>query len=145
MRVVIQRVSRAKVSIEGRTHAECGPGMLVLVGLGRDDTQALAERMVEKILSLRIFADATGRMNQNLVDVGGELLLVSQFTLVASTERGLRPSFSSAMPPADAQRLFQYFVDVARNRYPSVYTGVFGADMQVELVNDGPVTFVMDL
>ncbi len=141
---LIQRVSEARVRVEGETVGEIGPGLLALVGVQKGDTEARAERLLERILGYRVFPDETGRMNLGLQAVGGGLLLVSQFTLAADTRKGARPSFSSAAPPETGRRLFDHLVALARARHRPVATGVFGAHMQVELVNDGPVTFWLE-
>ncbi|HHI77142.1 MAG TPA: D-tyrosyl-tRNA(Tyr) deacylase [Gammaproteobacteria bacterium] len=141
---LIQRVSEARVRVEGETVGEIGPGLLALVGVQKGDTEARAERLLERILGYRVFPDQTGRMNLGLQAVGGGLLLVSQFTLAADTRKGARPSFSSAAPPETGRRLFDHLVALARARHRPVATGVFGAHMQVELVNDGPVTFWLE-
>jgi D-tyrosyl-tRNA(Tyr) deacylase len=138
---LLQRVSEARVSVDGRTVDEIGPGLLVLVGVERGDDEAVADRLLERLLGYRVFADAQGRMNLSLRDTGGGLLLVSQFTLVADTDKGTRPSFSAAAGPEAGGRLFEYLLQRARTRHAPVATGVFGAHMQVALVNDGPVTF----
>jgi len=140
---LLQRVNWARVKIGQHTHAEIGKGLLVFVGIEKTDTELLAEKLLDKILSLRVFADPAGKMNLNLLDVAGELLLVSQFTLAATTDRGLRPGFSSAMPPEPAQQLYNYLVTSASGRHAMVRSGEFGADMQVSLENDGPVTFIL--
>ena len=118
--------------------------MLVLLGLDRGDDRAGGERLLEKILAYRMFADEKGRMNRNVVEAGGGVLLVSQFTLAADTSKGLRPGFSGAMPPDEARDLYEYLLNVLRRRHQPVAAGVFGADMQVSLVNDGPVTFLLE-
>jgi len=138
---LLQRVKWGKVSVSGTKIAEIGQGLLVLVGVERGDSVAGAQRLAERLLAYRVFADEAGRMNRSLIDVGGELLLVPQFTLVADTSQGNRPGFDAAAPPAEAQRLFEQLVSAARSRWPQVQTGQFGADMEVELVNRGPVTF----
>lgn len=138
---LLQRVKWAKVAISGDETASIGVGLLVLVGIERDDTPAGAERLVERLLAYRVFPDAAGRMNRSLTDVGGELLLVPQFTLAADTNHGNRPGFEPAAPPAEGKRLFEHLVDTARSRWNRVQTGQFGAEMEVELVNTGPVTF----
>lgn len=143
MKALLQRVSSASVSVAGRTVGEIGPGMLVLLGLDRGDDRAVAERMARKLLGWRMFADAQGRMNSNVADSGGGILLVSQFTLSADTRKGLRPSFSSAMPPEEAEPLYAFLLEHLRRQHRPVAAGVFGADMQVSLVNDGPVTFLL--
>ncbi len=119
-------------------------GLLVLLGLDKGDDQAAAERMLDRLLAYRVFPDEAGRMNRSVADIGGGVLLVSQFTLAADTRKGLRPSFSSALPPADAEALYEYTLGVLRSRHPEVAAGVFGANMQVSLVNDGPVTFLLE-
>ena len=138
---VIQRVLEARVTVDGRTVGEIGPGLLALVAVERGDQPANAARMVERLLGYRVFADAEGRMNRSLVDTGGGLLLVSQFTLAADTAKGTRASFTPAAPPDEAERLFNEVVALARSRHPMVATGEFGAEMTVSLVNHGPVTF----
>ena len=143
MIALIQRVSRAQVDVAGRTVGAIGPGLLVLVCAEPADTPAIAEKLVEKILKLRIFADAAGKMNRSVQDVGGGLLIVSQFTLAADTQGGNRPGFTGAAPPALGEALYDRFVALARGQHPLVQTGRFGADMQVHLVNDGPVTIPM--
>lgn len=141
MIALIQRVSRARVSVAGDETGAIGPGILALLCAQRGDGEREADRLLGKVLDFRLFADAQGRMNRCLAETGGGLLLVPQFTLAADTASGTRPSFSPAAAPADGERLFEYFVAQARARYPQVATGIFGAAMQVELVNDGPVTF----
>lgn len=143
MIVLIQRVNWARVVIEGDSHAEIGKGLLALVGFEREDSETEISRMVDRLLSYRVFADAEGRMNLDLRAVDGELLLVSQFTLAASTTKGLRPGFSGARAPAEAEQLFARMVAVATRRNPKTRSGVFAADMQVSLENDGPVTFIL--
>lgn len=138
---LLQRVRWVKVSVAGQTVAAIGPGLLVLIGVERGDSPAGAERLAERLLAYRVFADAAGRMNLSLTDVQGELLLVPQFTLVADTRHGNRPGFETAAPPAEGQRLFEHLVRAARTLSARVHTGQFGADMEVELVNSGPVTF----
>lgn len=123
---------------------EIGPGLLVLLGLDCGDHRQLGERLLEKVLAYRIFPDDEGRMNRSVADTGGGVLLVSQFTLSADTSRGLRPGFSGAMSPADAQPLYDYLLAALHRRHAPVAAGVFGADMQVALVNDGPVTFLLE-
>jgi D-tyrosyl-tRNA(Tyr) deacylase len=142
---VIQRVSRASVTVDGGVVGAIGPGLLALVGVQRGDDDAAAARLVERMVTYRVFGDADGRMNRSLLDVGGGLLLVSQFTLAADTQKGTRPGFSGAAEPAEGRRLFDRIVELARGRVESVATGRFGAHMQVELVNDGPVTFWLEV
>ncbi|RMG37662.1 MAG: D-tyrosyl-tRNA(Tyr) deacylase [Gammaproteobacteria bacterium] len=141
---LVQRVGEARVSVAGEIVGEIGPGLLALIGVERDDTEAQADRLLQRMLGYRIFADREGRMNLSLQQVGGGLLLVSQFTLVADTRKGARPSFSRAAPPELGRRLFDHLVVQARSAHSPVATGVFGADMQVALVNDGPVTFWLE-
>jgi D-tyrosyl-tRNA(Tyr) deacylase len=140
---LLQRVSQASVEVDGLEIACIGAGLLVLVGVERDDDEAIAERLLERLLTYRVFADAEGRMNLSVTDSGGSLLLVPQFTLAADTVKGLRPGFSHAALPADAERLFAYIVKRAGIRFPGTQSGRFGAHMQVSLVNDGPVTFLL--
>lgn len=138
---LLQRVTGAAVEVESREIARIGPGLLVLVAVERDDTPIEAERLLERLLNYRVFADAEGRMNLSVTDVNGGLLLVPQFTLAADTKNGLRPGFSTAAPPDEGRRLFEELLGLARQRFPGVQAGQFGAHMQVSLVNDGPVTF----
>lgn len=140
MIALVQRVAMARVEVGGETVGAIGAGALVFVCAEPGDTAAHAERLVAKLLALRIFADADGRMNRSVQDIGGGLLLVSQFTLAADTSRGNRPGFSAAAPPEQGRRLFDAVLEHARRRHAPVAAGVFGADMQVHLVNDGPVT-----
>ncbi len=144
MKSLLQRVSRATVTVNAETVGEIEHGLLVFLGLDRDDDRAGADRMVDKLLAYRVFADSAGRMNASVVDVHGGVLLVSQFTLSADTSKGLRPGFSSAMPPREAAQLYDYTLAQLRRHHPLVASGVFGADMQVSLVNDGPVTFLLN-
>lgn len=140
---LIQRVSEASVTVDGKIVGEIGTGLLLLLGVEKGDDISNAERLLDKVLAYRVFGDDNGHMNLSLVDVGGGLLVVSQFTLAASTRKGLRPSFSSAAPPDVAERLYDHFVSQAGQRHADVATGVFGADMKVRLLNDGPVTFLL--
>lgn len=145
MKAVIQRVSRAAVRVDGVTTGEIGRGLLVLLGVGRDDTEADAAYLVDKIAGLRIFPDpATGKMDLSLLDIRGGILIVSQFTLLADTRRGRRPSFDLAAPPEQARNLYEYFVSRASALGLTAATGVFQASMEVELVNEGPVTIVCE-
>ncbi|MBK9244579.1 MAG: D-tyrosyl-tRNA(Tyr) deacylase [Burkholderiales bacterium] len=141
MIALIQRVIRARVRVEAVEVGAIDRGVLALLCAQRGDSEREADALLAKLLAFRMFADAQGRMNRSVVDVGGGLLLVPQFTLAADTASGTRPSFTPAAPPAEGERLFTHFVERARDRHPQVATGVFGAHMQVELVNDGPVTF----
>lgn len=138
---LLQRVSEASVVVEGRTVGAIGRGLLVFVGVERGDDEASGDRLLERLLGYRVFSDAAGKMNLSVKDVQGGLLLVSQFTLAADTHKGMRASFTPAAPPEDGERLFNYLVARARALHAPVETGVFGADMKVQLVNDGPVTF----
>ena len=144
MRAVLQRVTRASVRVEGETVGEIGAGVLVLLGIARDDTEADARYLLEKITGLRIFEDADGRMNSSLAETGGALLVVSQFTLYGDARRGRRPSWSEAAPPEVAEPLYEFFVGEARKLSGRVETGGFRRMMEVELVNDGPVTILLD-
>jgi D-tyrosyl-tRNA(Tyr) deacylase len=141
---LLQRVERADVQVAGRVVGEIGRGLLVLVGVQRGDDAARAERLLQRLLGYRVFPDAAGRMNLSLQAVGGGLLLVPQFTLAADTRKGSRPGFSTAAAPDDGRRLFDHLLARARAAHPQVAAGVFGADMQVSLVNDGPVTFWLE-
>jgi D-tyrosyl-tRNA(Tyr) deacylase len=145
MKALLQRVSGASVTVNSECVGEIEQGLLVLLGLDRGDNRAAADRMVDKLLAYRLFADGQGRMNCSVVDVHGGVLLVSQFTLSADTSKGLRPSFSSALPPTEAAPLYDYILSQLQHRHPHVAAGVFGADMQVTLVNDGPVTFLLEV
>ena len=138
---LLQRVSRASVSVAGENIATIGTGLLVLVGVERNDSEAQARRLLERLLAYRVFPDEAGRMNRDLREIGGGLLLVPQFTLAADTHKGNRPGFASAAPPELGRELFEALCAMARAACPEVACGSFGADMQVELVNDGPVTF----
>ena len=140
MQALIQRVSEARVTVDGRVTGAIGPGRRVRLSPGRADDEAVADRLLAKLLKLRIFSDAAGKMNLSVQDVGGGLLIVSQFTLAADTAGGNRPSFTNAAPPELGRHLYEHFVAQARAAHPEVATGEFAADMQVALVNDGPVT-----
>lgn len=140
MIALLQRVTEASISVDNAVVAAIGAGLLVLVGVERGDDDALAERLAERILNYRVFADAADKTNLSVRDVSGGLVLVPQFTLAADTRKGLRPSFSSAAAPVDGQVLFERLVQATRTIHPQVQTGVFGAHMQVRLINDGPVT-----
>ncbi|MFY0182812.1 D-aminoacyl-tRNA deacylase [Stenotrophomonas sp. PUT21] len=144
MRVLIQRVSEASVRVEQAVVGQIGPGLLALVGMEPGDTEAQIIRMAGRLLGYRVFGDETGKMNRSLRDTGGGLLLVSQFTLAADTSSGMRPGFSTAASPAEAERGFNRLVEICRQKHsPGVETGQFGAHMVVSLVNDGPVTFLL--
>ena len=144
MRAVIQRVSSARVDIDGETAGSIGRGLLVLLGVGHDDGEEQAERLWSKISRLRVFEDADGKTNLSLADVAGDVLVVSQFTLYANCKKGNRPSFTEAGAPDEANRLYEWFADCARRDVSRVETGRFGAYMDVSLVNDGPFTLVLD-
>jgi D-tyrosyl-tRNA(Tyr) deacylase len=144
MRAVVQRVSRAEVRVDGQVRGACGAGLLVLLGVATGDTEAVAERLAAKIARLRVFAGDDGRFDRSLLDTGGGALVVSQFTLLADTAKGNRPGFAGAAVPAVAEPLYERFCDALRGEGVPVETGVFGARMEVELVNDGPVTLVLE-
>ncbi len=144
MRAVVQRVSRAKVTVQGEVTGEIGIGLLVLLGVGASDTRAEADYLAEKTIGLRIFEDAGGKMNLSVSDVGGAVLVVSQFTLYGDVRRGKRPSFDAAAPPQMARELYEYFVEKVRAAGLRCETGRFQEMMQVELVNEGPVTILLD-
>ncbi|PWK92416.1 D-aminoacyl-tRNA deacylase [Fulvimonas soli] len=145
MIALIQRVSRAHVEVENEVVGRIGAGLLALVAVQPDDGEPQARRMLERLLGYRVFPDDAGRMNRSLADAGGGLLLVSQFTLAADTRAGMRPSFTTAAPPEHGRRWFERLVELARAAHPGVETGRFGAHMQVHLVNDGPVTFWLEV
>ncbi len=144
MKLVIQRVERASVSVHGKVVGAIGTGYLVLLGVGAEDTEADCERLAAKMINLRIFADSDGKTNLSLKDVGGGLLIISQFTLYADCRKGNRPNFLLAKKADEAERLYEYFAEICRREVPEVETGVFGADMKVELVNDGPFTVILE-
>ena len=144
MIALIQRVSAARVEVDGETTGAIEAGLLALVAVESGDGEPQAERLLERLLGYRVFADAQGRMNRSLADTGGGLLLVSQFTLAADTKKGMRPGFSTAAAPEEAERWFNRLVELAKNRHTRVEIGRFGAHMQVHLVNDGPVTFWLE-
>ncbi|MCR4652290.1 MAG: D-tyrosyl-tRNA(Tyr) deacylase [Eubacterium sp.] len=144
MKFVIQRVTDASVTVEGKTIGEIGKGFLVLIGVGKEDTRETADKYLKKMIGLRIFEDAEGKTNLSLKDVGGELLLVSQFTLYANCKKGNRPSFVEAGDPEQAEDLYNYIVEEAKKQVNVVQTGSFGADMKVSLLNDGPFTILLE-
>lgn len=144
MRAVVQRVERASVSVDAAVTGSVGHGYLILLGVGHGDTRAEAQKLWNKIRDLRIMADDSGKTNRSLMDVGGEVLVVSQFTLYADCRHGRRPSFTDAAAPDLARELYAYFCELVRQDLGDVQTGIFGADMRVELVNDGPFTVVLD-
>ena len=144
MKAVIQRVKHASVEVEGKLVGSCNEGFLVLLGVAEGDTEKEAEMLCRKIVNLRIFQDEAGKMNRSLLDIDGEMLVVSQFTLLANYRHGNRPDFMASAKPDEANRLYEYFKALAQKELRRVESGVFGADMKVELLNDGPVTIVMD-
>ena len=144
MRAVLTRVKSASVTIDGEIVGKIGKGFLVLLGAGMNDTKEIAEKMADKMMRLRIFSDENDKTNLSIQDVGGELLVVSQFTLYADCRKGNRPSFTNAGKPQEANALYEYFMEYCRKTIPVVESGVFGADMKVELCNDGPFTIVLD-
>ncbi|MCL2202507.1 MAG: D-aminoacyl-tRNA deacylase [Defluviitaleaceae bacterium] len=144
MKIVLQRVNRASVTVDGEITGSINKGYLVLLGVGAGDDKAKIEKAVDKIQKLRIFADENGKTNLSIADVGGELLVVSQFTLYADCRKGNRPSFTDAAPPALAEELYAYFIEYAKDKFARVEHGVFGAMMDVELVNSGPFTVIME-
>ena len=144
MKLVIQRVSRASVTVRGEVIGRIGQGFLVLVGVGQKDTKEDAVRLARKMIGLRIFSDENGKINKSLKDVDGQLLLVSQFTLYADCRHGNRPGFTDAADPGLAEELYEYLIDICRREIPVVEQGEFGAEMKVELVNDGPFTILLD-
>jgi len=145
MQGLIQRVKSAAVDVEGQRVGEIAQGILLLLGIEQNDTQLTADKLIDKLLNYRIFADEQNKMNCSVRDINGGILVVSQFTLVADTNKGLRPSFSKAAMPAAAQALYDYFVTHIRDKHPTVAAGIFAADMQVSLINDGPVTFLLQM
>ena len=145
MKALIQRVSHAQVQVDNQTVGKIDGGLLVLLGVEKHDDPALADKLLERVINYRIFSDEQGKMNLSLLDIKGELLVVSQFTLAADTQKGRRPSFTSAAPPAMGNELYEYFVASATNKVSKVETGEFGADMKVSLLNDGPVTFMLEV
>ena len=144
MRLFIQRVLQAEVTVEGNTVGKIGKGLLVFVGAGKEDNREIADKYLKKLLGLRIFEDENGKTNKSLADVDGQLLMVSQFTLYANCKKGNRPSFTEAGEPHRAEELYEYMVAKAREQVPVVETGVFGAEMEVSLVNDGPFTVILE-
>lgn len=144
MKLVIQRVTRASVTVDGEIVGKIDKGFLVLVGIANTDTKEIADKYLKKLINLRIFEDENGKTNLSLKDVGGELLLVSQFTLYADCKKGNRPSFINAGAPDMANELYEYMIEVCKREVPVVEKGIFGADMKVELLNDGPFTVVLD-
>ena len=145
MKALLQRVRHASVVVDGEVVGAIDQGLLVLLGLEKPDTVEVVEKMIQRLLAYRVFADEQGKMNCSLADIKGGLLLVSQFTLAADTRKGLRPGFSSAAPPEQAEPLFDRAVQFAGEKHATVASGVFGADMQISLLNDGPVTFLLEM
>ena len=143
MIALLQRANWGRLTINGQQQCKIGRGLVVFVGIERDDDENKADRLLHRLLAYRVFADVDGKMNLSLLDIGGDLLLVSQFTLAATTDKGLRPGFSTAMPPAEAEPLYDYMVRQAATHKIALATGAFGADMKVALENDGPVTFLL--
>ena len=142
---LLQRVKKSAVHVNGECVGEIDQGVLIFLGIEKTDTPATANKLIDKVLAYRIFSDEQNKMNCNVQQIDGGVLVVSQFTLAADTQKGLRPSFSCAMPPAEAEQLYNYFVDTIRAKHTKVATGIFAADMQVSLVNDGPVTFLLPM
>ena len=145
MRALLQRVLEAKVVVDGETTGEIEKGILVFLGLGKEDDLDKGKKMIDKVLKYRFFDDEQGKMGWNISQAQGGLLLVSQFTLMAQTQKGLRPDFGPAMPPSEAKALYEQIVDYAKSQFENVQTGIFAADMKVHLVNDGPVTFNLEI
>ncbi|MES2822522.1 MAG: D-aminoacyl-tRNA deacylase [Pseudomonadota bacterium] len=145
MQGLIQRVKSAAVDVDSQRVGEIAQGILLLLGIEKNDTQLTADKLIDKILAYRIFADEQNKMNCSVRDINGAVLVISQFTLAADTNKGLRPSFSKAAAPAAAQALYDYFVTQLRNKHSAVAAGIFAADMQVSLINDGPVTFLLQM
>ena len=144
MKAVIQRVAHASVVVDGETVGSCGAGLMILLGVAEGDSEAEAEMLCRKIVNLRIFTDENGKMNRSLKDIDGEMLVISQFTLMANYRHGNRPDFLASASPAQADRLYEYFKELAKKEVRRVESGIFGAHMEVSLLNDGPVTIVMD-
>ena len=144
MKFVIQRVLEASVAVEGKVIGQIDKGFLVFIGVGQNDTQEIADKLIKKLVGLRIFEDTEGKTNLALADVGGELLLISQFTLYANCKKGFRPSFTDSGSPDMANQLYEYIIQKCKESIPNVQTGEFGADMKVSLVNDGPFTIILD-
>lgn len=145
MKALLQRVAHASVTVDGSVVGRIDKGLLVLLGVEKGDDEAKADKLLEKIFKYRVFSDDDDKMNLSLRDINGGLLLVSQFTLAADTKKGLRPSFSSAAPPVEGERLYEYMLEKAKQQWSDTASGQFGADMKVELLNDGPVTFLLEV
>lgn len=144
MKFVIQRVLESSVTVDGETIGSIGKGFMVLIGVGKEDTKEIADKMVKKLIGMRIFEDENGKTNLSLADVGGSLLLISQFTLYANCKKGNRPSFIESGDPKEAEKLYEYIIESCKAQVPVVERGRFGADMKVSLINDGPFTIVLD-
>ena len=144
MKLVIQRCQEASVSVDGKTVGAIEKGLMVLIGVRKEDTTEVVDKYLKKLLQLRIFEDENGKTNRSLMDIGGQLLLVSQFTLYANCRHGNRPSFTDAGDPQRAEQLYEYMIEKAKEQVPVVETGIFGADMKVSLINDGPFTILLD-
>ena len=144
MKIVLQRVTNAQVDVDGKTAGKIGSGLLVLLGVGQGDTEKDCERLAEKIVNLRIFSDENDKINLSLKDIDGEMLVVSQFTLYADCKKGHRPNFLNAAKPDEANRLYEYFISVCKEKVRKVESGIFGADMKVSLLNDGPFTVILE-
>mgnify|MGYP004617469953 FL=1 len=144
MKIVLQRVTNAQVDVDGKTAGKIGSGLLVLLGVGQGDTEKDCERLAEKIVNLRIFSDENDKINLSLKDIDGEMLVVSQFTLYADCKKGHRPNFLNAAKPDEANRLYEYFISVCKEKVRKVESGIFGADMKVSLLNDGPFTIILE-
>ena len=144
MKAVLQRVKYSSVKVDGNVVGEIGNGFLVLLGAGEGDTNADCEKLADKISKIRLFEDEAGKMNLSAADIGGEILVISQFTLYADSRKGNRPNFMNAMEPKEAERLYEYFVSLLDGKFKKIQKGIFGADMKVELLNDGPVTIILE-
>lgn len=144
MKIVLQRVTNAQVDVDGKTSGKIGSGLLVLLGVGQGDTEKDCERLAEKIVNLRIFSDENDKINLSLKDIDGEMMVVSQFTLYADCKKGHRPNFLNAAKPDEANRLYEYFISVCKEKVRKVESGIFGADMKVSLLNDGPFTIILE-
>jgi D-tyrosyl-tRNA(Tyr) deacylase len=144
MKALLQRVSTSKVEVEGRVVGQINKGLLVFIGIEKQDDTISSDKMVKKILSYRVFSDSDDKMNLSVSDINGDLLIVSQFTLAADTKNGTRAGFSTAMPPTEAENLYNYFLEKTKSMATITESGIFGADMRVSLVNDGPVTFLLE-
>ena len=144
MKALLQRVSSSKVEVEGRVVGQINKGLLVFIGIEKQDDSISSDKMVKKILSYRVFSDSDDKMNLSVGDINGDLLIVSQFTLAADTKNGTRAGFSTAMPPTEAENLYNYFLEKTKSMATVTESGIFGADMKVSLVNDGPVTFLLE-